>query len=113
MAEARPDDGDSGIDWLGLQYQSLSPSLRSLHGVPDNVEGVLISNVTPTSPLYEQAVRPGSIITEVNGREVKSVEEFEEIVKAAKPKSYLRFYAMNISQRGENVQPFFAVVLVP
>jgi serine protease Do len=113
VAEARPDDGDSGIDWLGLQYQSLSPSLRSLHGVPDNVEGVLISNVTPTSPLYEQAVRPGSIITEVNGREIKSVEEFEEIVKAAKPKSYLRFYAMNISQRGENVQPFFAVVQVP
>lgn len=113
VAEARPDEGDSGIEWLGLQYQGLSPSLRSLHGVPDNVEGVLVSNVTPTSPLYEQAVRPGSIITEVNGREVRTVEEFEEVVKAAKPKSYLRFYVLSISRRGEDVQPFFAVVQVP
>lgn len=112
-AQARPDDGESGIDWLGLQYQGLSPSLRSLHGVPDNVQGVLISNVAPTSPLYEQAVRPGSIITEVNGQEVKNVADFEEIVKAAKPKSYLRLYVVNIGRRGESVQPFFAVVQVP
>jgi serine protease Do len=113
VADARPAEDESGIDWLGLQYQSLSPSLRSLHGVPDDVEGVLISNVAPTSPLYEQAVRPGSVITEVNGREIKSVEEFEELVKAAKPKSYLRFYVMNIARRGEAVQPFFAVVQAP
>jgi serine protease Do len=113
VAEAPADDSDSGIDWLGLQYQGLTPSLRSLHGVPDNIDGVLVSNVAPTSPLYEQAVRPGSIITEVNGREVGSVEEFEEIVKAAKPRSYLRFYVMNIARRGESVQPFFAVVQAP
>ena len=113
VAEARPDDGESGIDWLGLQYQGLSPSLRSLHGVPEDVEGVLISNVAPTSPLYEQAVRRGSIITEVNGREVKSVEDFEEVVGQAKPKSYLRFYVLNINPRGGDAQPFFAVVQVP
>jgi serine protease Do len=112
VAETEPVDGESGIDWLGLQYQGLSSSLRSLHGVPDNVEGVLISNVAPNSPLYEQNVRPGSIITEVNGREVKSVEEFEEIVKGAKPKSYLRLYVQNIGRNGQT-QPFFAVVQVP
>ena len=113
VAEARPTDGPSGIDWLGLQYQGLSQSLRSLHGVPEDVEGVLVSNVAPTSPLYEQAVRRGSIITEVNGREVKSVEEFEEVVSQAKPKSYLRFYVLNINPRGGDTQPFFAVVQVP
>lgn len=114
VAEARPAEGDSGIDWLGLQYQNLSPSLRSLHGVPDDVEGgVLVTNVAPTSPLYEQALRAGSIITEVNGREIESVEQFEEVVKEARPKSYLRFYVLNIGRRGEVVQPFFAVVQVP
>ncbi|HYU35862.1 MAG TPA: Do family serine endopeptidase [Thermoanaerobaculia bacterium] len=112
VAETRPASNESGIDWLGLQYQDLSPSLRSLHGVPEDVEGVLISNVAPTSPLYEQAVRPGSIITEVNGREVKNVEQFEEAVKSAKAKSYLRFYVQNIGRNGQS-QPFFAVVQVP
>lgn len=112
VAEKRPADTESGIDWLGLQYQGLSSSLRSLHGIPDNVEGVVINTVAPNSPLYEQAVRPGSIITEVNGREVKSVQEFEETVRAAKPKSYLRFYVQNIGRNGQG-QPFFAVVQVP
>ena len=112
VAETQPAKGESGIDWLGLQYQTLTPSLRELHGVPDEVEGVLVNNVTPTSPLYEQAVRPGSVITEVNGREVKSVDDFEEAVKAAKPKSYLRFYVQTIA-RGGQAQPFFAVVQVP
>ena len=112
VAEARPAEDESGIDWLGLQYQSLTSNLRSLHGVPDEIDGVLITSVTPTSPLYEQAVRPGSIITEVNGREVKSVDEFEELVKASKPKSYLRLYIQNIGRSGQT-QPFFAVVQVP
>ncbi len=112
VAEAETEDGGSGIDWLGLQYQGLTPSLRQLHGLSEEIEGVLVSNVAPTSPLYEQAVRPGSIITEVNGREVKTVAEFEEAVKAAKPKSYLRFYCQAIGRGGQG-QPFFAVVQVP
>ncbi|HEX7186311.1 MAG TPA: Do family serine endopeptidase [Thermoanaerobaculia bacterium] len=114
QAEAEePEEGETGIDWLGIQYQDLSANLRGVHGIPDTVDGVLVTNVTPTSPLYEQAVRPGVIITEVNGQEVKSVEEFEEIVKGAKPKSYLRLYVTSFGRRGERLQPFFAVVQVP
>ena len=108
----RPEEDESGIDWLGIQYQGLSDNLRSTHGIPEDVNGVVVTNVAPTSPLYEQAVRPGSIITEVNGREVGSVREFEDVVKGAKSKSYLRFYVMNIA-RGGTRQPFFAVVQAP
>jgi len=112
--EARePEHGETGIDWLGIQYQDLSSSLRSLHGVPETVEGVLVTNVAPTSPLYEQAVRPGSIITEVNGHDIKSVADFEKAVKGAKAKSYLRLYVLNFARRGDRAQPFFAVVQVP
>ena len=112
VAETRPAEDESGIDWLGLQYQGLTSNLRSVHGVPDEIDGVLITSVAPASPLYEQAVRPGSIITEVNGREVTSVQEFEEAVKSAKSKSYVRLYVQNIG-RGGQTQPFFAVVQVP
>jgi serine protease Do len=112
VAETETEDSESGIGWLGLQYQDLTGNLRNQHGVPEDINGVLVSNVAPTSPLYEQAVRPGSIITEVNGQEVKSVQEFEEVVKSAKPKSYLRFYVQNIGRNGQG-QPFFAVVQVP
>ena len=108
----QPDSDESGIDWLGIQYQGLTNNLRSVHGLPEDVNGVLVTSVAPTSPLYEQAVRPGTIITEVNGREVGSVREFEDAVKGAKSKSYLRFYVVNIARGGAR-QPFFAVVQAP
>jgi len=110
-SSTRPEEG-GGIEWLGIQYQDLTNVLRGAHGIPEDVQGVVVTNVTPTSPLYEQAVRPGSIITEVNGRKVASVADFEKTIKSAKPGTYLRLYTVVFSQRGEPA-PFFAVVQVP
>ncbi len=110
-SNAKPEQG-GGIEWLGIQYQDLSSTLREGHNIPGDVDGVIVTSVAPTSPLYEQFVRPGSIITEVNGRQVKGVGDFEKAIKDAKPGTYLRFYAVQFGQRGER-QPFFAVVQVP
>jgi serine protease Do len=107
-------EGSSGVEWLGIQYQDLSSSLRSAHGIPGDVSGVLVTSVTPTSPLYEQFVRPGSIISEINGQAIKGAADFEKVVKSAKPGSYLRFYTLQFDPRGGRApQPFFAVVQVP
>jgi len=111
--EGEPEeDTESSIDWLGIQYQDLSQSLRQMHEIPNNVDGVVVTQVSPTSPLYEQFVRPGTIITEVNGQEVDGVESFERVVKGSKTGSYLRLYVMPFA-RGQRGQPFFAVVQVP
>ncbi len=111
--ESEPEeDGASGIEWLGIEYQGISDNLRQAHGLPDDVDGILVTNVTPTSPLYEQFVRPGTIVTEVNGKPVDGVESFESLVKGAKAGSFLRFYVMPFA-RGQQGQPFFAVVQVP
>ena len=106
-------DGNSGINWLGLQYEDLSQGVRSSYSLPNNVSGVLVTNVTATSPLYDQAVRPGSIISEVNGQPVHNVAEFERAVGAAKPKSFLRLYTLRFGRQGQSLPPFFAVVQVP
>ncbi|MEA2604005.1 MAG: serine protease Do [Acidobacteriota bacterium] len=111
-AQERKPEGRGGIDWLGIQYQDLSGALKQAHGIPDNVQGIIVTSVAPTSPLYEQFVRAGSIITEVNGQPVKGVADFEKIIKGAKKGSYLRLYALQFDQRGQS-QPFFAVVQAP
>jgi serine protease Do len=111
-SNAKPEEG-GGIEWLGIQYQDLTNSLRGAQNVPEDVDGVIVTNVTPTSPLYEQAVRPGSVITEINGQKVTSVAEFEKIIKSAKPGSYLRFYTVVYGPRGARPVPFFAVVQAP
>lgn len=108
-------EGSSGIEWLGIQYQDLTGALRNGHGIPSDVSGVVVTNVTPTSPLYDQFVRPGTVITEINGQPVKDSADFERIIKSAKPGSYLRFYNLQPDPRGgsRSAQSFFAVVQVP
>jgi serine protease Do len=112
QAQERKPEGRGGIDWLGIQYQDLTGNLRQGHGIPDDVQGVIVTTVAPTSPLYDQFVRPGTIISEVNGQPVKGVQDFERAIKSAKKGSYLRLYARQFDQRG-NSQPFFAVVQAP
>jgi serine protease Do len=106
-------DRNSGINWLGLQYEDITSNVRSSYNLPNNVSGVMVTGVSPTSPLYEQAVRPGNIITEVNGQAVHNAADFEHVVSAAKSKSYLRLYTLRFGRRGESLPPFFAVVQVP
>lgn len=105
--------GSSGIDWLGLQYQNLTPGLRQGHGIPSGVNGVVITDVGANSPLYDQDVRPGDVVTEVNGHKVGDIEQFEATVKKAKSGTYLRFYVQRFNPRSRQQLSFFAVVRVP
>jgi serine protease Do len=113
--ETRP-DRESGIDWLGLQYDDLTSDMRQGHGLPGGLKGIIVTNVAPTSPLYDARVRPGDVITEVNGQSVASVGEFEKVVKNTKSGSFLRMYVERPTpqqQGGGKPQPFWAVVKVP
>ena len=67
------DSEESGIEWLGLRYQEITPGLRSSHGLPEDIQGVWINEISPRSPLYDEGVRAGeviNIITELNGQAV-------------------------------------------
>jgi len=103
---------NGGIEWLGIQYQDLTNALRGAHGVPDDIDGIVVTNVAPTSPLYDQFVRPGTIISEVNGHAIQGVADFEKAVKSAKAGSYVRLYTLQFGGRGQRAANF-AVVQVP
>ncbi len=111
--EVGPEEG--GIEWLGLRYQNITPGLRSTHGLPEDAVGVWITEISPRSPLYDEGVRGGEVInliTEVNGRDVESVAEFEEVVRQAESGSRLRIYIRRFA-RGQEVQPLFVFPAVP
>jgi serine protease Do len=118
--EGEEDDADSdserpGIEWLGMRYQNLTPGLRSMHSLPEDLEGVWVTNVSPRSPLYDEGVRTGNVlnvITEVNGKTVSDVDEFEEIVGGSGSGSRLRIYFRRYVN-GQEVQPLFAFPEVP
>ena len=110
-ADPEVDDSaeDTGIEWLGIRYQDLSPGLRQLHGVPEDVEGVFITEISPRSRLYADGVRVErivNVITEVNGRPVRNVDEFEEIVEAAPSGSRLRIFVRRFAGGNEGSSLF-------
>ena len=109
--DGAPDRRPGGARWLGMDYQDLTPALRGSHGLPQGTEGVWVSNLVPSSPLFEQGVQPGDIITEVSGERVSNVAEFEERIAAAKSGSYLRLYLRRFDP--EDRRSFFAVVQAP
>ncbi len=114
-AVAESEQTEGGIEWLGLRYQDLTPNMRNTHRIPDEVDGVWITSVSPRSPLYDEGVRTGqaiSIITKVNTTEVSSVEEFEEVVRAAEPGSRLRIYIRRFAG-GREIPPQFVFPRVP
>ena len=108
-------DAEPTIDWLGIRYQNLTPGLRSMHGLPEDLEGVWITELSPRSPLYDEGLRGGqvlNIITEINGQEVDGVDAFERIVGEAPSGSRLRIYVKRFF-RGQERQPAFVFPVVP
>ncbi|HET9768791.1 MAG TPA: trypsin-like peptidase domain-containing protein [Thermoanaerobaculia bacterium] len=102
-----------GVEWLGLRYGDLTPGIRSSHGIPDDVQGVWVRAISPRSPLVDEGVEPGDVVTEIDGRPVRTVAELEAVVKAARSGSYLRFYVQRFDPRSGRSGQFFAFARVP
>lgn len=112
--QAEPEaQAESGIEWLGLQYQGLSDRMRQGHNLPDDLEGVIVSEVAPSSPLFEENVRPGDVISEVNGRPVRSPAELEEAVRSIESGAFVRLYVLRFDGRSSRPVAFFALARVP
>jgi serine protease Do len=114
-APAGEEEGGAGIDWLGLDYQDLTPQIRQTLGMPPQINGVVVREVGASSPLYDESLAAGDLIVEVNGEGVPDSARFEELIRAAAPGSYLRLYVRRFDphQRGGDGIGFFAIVRVP
>jgi len=77
------------------------------------VQGVWVRAISPRSPLVDEGVEPGDVVTEIGGRPVRTVAELETVVKAARPGSYLRFYVQRFDPRSGRTGQFFAFARVP
>jgi serine protease Do len=120
--QERPENGGAAIEvepaeeseteWLGLQYQDLTPGLREMHGIPEAIAGVWITEVAATSPLIDEGVEPGDVVAEVNGNPVSNVEEFEERLGEVPSGQFARLYVRRATG-ADAAQGFFAVVRVP
>ena len=111
-AEEEAEEEEQSIEWLGISYQGLTSGLRGNHGIPEGLEGVWVTQGEPDSPLYEENVRPGDVITEVNGQKITKTSEFTDALADQASGSVVRFYVTRVG-RGGVTASFFAILRVP
>ncbi|HUA51861.1 MAG TPA: DegQ family serine endoprotease [Candidatus Sulfotelmatobacter sp.] len=90
VAAATPGPGNApsapagSVTELGLQLTAVNPQLREKYGLADDAQGVLVTDVSDTSPAAEKGIKPGDIIVEVGQEEVKTPADVAAKIKAAR-----------------------------
>jgi serine protease DegS len=72
--------------WLGIQGQNVTEKLADAFGLRD-VEGVLVTGVLEDGPASQAGLRPGDVITEVNGARARNSHELMRLIANEAPGS--------------------------
>ena len=89
QAQEKPETPKGPIDWRGVRVRDLTPELSSQLAI-ENIEGIVIVNIDPHSPAAEAGLRRGDILMAINQTPVKSVDDFENIIKQAQGSSLVK-----------------------
>ena len=86
------DSGESNEALIeGLSLQELDDQTRYQYKIPNDIDGVLVSAVTPGSEADNQNIARGDVIVQIENRAVSSIKELNQILKKYKDE-YKRVY---------------------
>lgn len=74
----------SGQEVEGLRLAPLSAGLRSRYQIPETVNGLVVTAVSPSSRAARLQFRPGFVILQANQRTVSTVAELQAVIAAAR-----------------------------
>lgn len=80
----KTDEPTSLTEKLGFSITNLTNRIKYQLRIPENVEGVIVDSVDQMSKAFELGLRKAAVISEINRKEVNSVEDFLKIVKPLK-----------------------------
>ncbi len=106
------EEEDSSLEWLGVDYETVGGDTRQMFRLPRDARGVVVTDVTARSPLWEERVQPGMVISEVNGTPIDDADDFEAAVAEVESGGFVRLYVSNYGQGGQ-ARHFFSVVKAP
>ncbi len=68
----------------GVHVQELTPDLRESLGIPDKVQGVLVTGVEEDSPAFGSLKR-NDVIQEINRKVIKNIKDYEKVLSKIGP----------------------------
>lgn len=81
--------GEVRRGWLGIAGQDVTSELAESFGLK-GTEGILISSVLEDGPAARAGIRPGDVITEIDGQQIDSAFDVVNSVAAKPPGSTVR-----------------------
>jgi serine protease Do len=63
----------------GVSVQELTPGIREKLAIPEDLNGVVVTDVGPDSPA-QGSLQPNDVIQEVNRKEIKNTQDFEQAI---------------------------------
>ncbi|GAB4088374.1 S1C family serine protease [Hydrogenophaga soli] len=88
VMEAIVQEGKVTRGWIGVEPRDLSPELAETFGLPpQTTNGVVIVGVLQNGPAALAGVRPGDLVTQINGHAVDNVPQLLAQVASVKPGS--------------------------
>src|SRR5437868_4517851 len=80
-SEESGNGGATGNERFGLTLQPLTSEMASRYGLEANDQGLLVTNIDPSSNAADSGIRPGDLIQEVNRQQVRTVAEFNSAIQ--------------------------------
>ena len=76
----------------GMTVQNLTQPIRERYDIPEDVQGVIVTQINPDSRAAAMGVEEGDVITQVNRKPVTSVAEARTLAKATEKTVLLKVY---------------------
>ncbi|MDR1968334.1 MAG: trypsin-like peptidase domain-containing protein [Burkholderiaceae bacterium] len=86
--------------WIGIESNELTPELAQTFGIRTPA-GVMITGVLNTGPAAAAGIRPGDVITQIDGQPVHTVSALQTHIAALTPGQSAPFI---LERRGQTVQ---------
>lgn len=86
--------------YLGALVGEMSPALAERLGLPDDIRGAFVTNVTPGGPAEDAGIKPYDLIVSVDGKDIRSANELVMAITAAKPGDSVK---IDVNRAGKTV----------
>ncbi len=100
------EESDETLD--GVTVKALSPRIRAMANLPDDIEGLYVMDLDPTSNAAREGLQQGDVIQEVNREAVSSLKDFKDALGHGTDRPvFMRVYKPQAGGQGRSI--FIAV----
>ncbi len=81
---------------LGITVQNITQQTRMMYRIPQNATGVVVTSVDPQSNAFGKGIQEGMVISELDGHNITSAEQFNKIVSRIKKGDPVSVYIQDV-----------------